>query len=354
MTDPLLETTEAERFAAANLPIIRTLGEYLSVPIPIPPVVVGPDLFVRGGLHSLIGHAGKGKSVLSLQRILRWAADQPLFPEVPDLMKPAGGAVRSLVIENEGAAGTFQKRLKCMITDPTIEPYRDQVDENVLIWGDGGYSGLRLDEADKVTLVRNGLEHWRPDVVFVEPFRGLWSGDENSSTEMNRVVNELVQLAVDYECAVLISHHPRKSGVGDDGELMSVARGSGVLGDLSTLMEHFQQVGDYRELRYSKNRTGQLPDYVRMHWRGNETWTYEHVSANALELEVVELLKDSDGQIALEDIIAATGEETGKGNASTALKETLARLVAEKKVKKDNTLDGAQYRWRQYESGGQF
>ena len=67
---------------------IKPLGEFLDTPVEVPPVLIsaGKDengqrvMLVRGGIHVTIGRAGKGKTVMNLNRILRWSAGLPMFP----------------------------------------------------------------------------------------------------------------------------------------------------------------------------------------------------------------------------------------------------------------------------------
>jgi len=232
----LLAMQEAE--PSAFEPPISTLAEYLATPIPVPPVLVEPALLVRGGLLCTIGRAGKGKTQMNLNRIMRWACGQPVFEgltnkEGTPILGPSG-PLKVLIIENEGAAGMFHRQVGTMLNaEGYLSPeQRDLVRENVLIWGDGGWSGLKLDDEQQLNNVRAGCEKWRPDIVFIEPFRGLWKGEENSATDMANVADALSGIAADFDCGVILTHHERKSGTGDDGEKMSAGRCRGDDGEL--------------------------------------------------------------------------------------------------------------------------
>jgi hypothetical protein len=213
---------------------IRTLGQYLSDPIEIPPVLVEPFIVVRGGITCTIGRAGKGKTVMNMNRMMRWCAGLPMFD---DWKSPAGDhqlvpteetPLKILVIENEGAGGLFHRQLGIMLNAEGrfTDAQRELVKENMLIWGDGGYSDLKLDDPKRIQQVKDGCEKWEPDIVFIEPFRGLWTGEENSATDMAKVADALSEIAAAANCGIQLSHHERKSGVGEDGEKMSAGRGS--------------------------------------------------------------------------------------------------------------------------------
>jgi hypothetical protein len=286
--------TPEEHFEAP----IRTLGKYLDDPIEVPPELVQPFILVRGGLSCTIGRAGKGKTVMNLNRMLRWSAGKPLFDGWTDhdgntMLMPTQ-PLRILIIENEGAGGLFHRQVGIMLNAEGFLTDEDRklAKENVLVWGDGGYSGLKLDDPAKLDLVRTGCEKWKPDVVFVEPFRGLWHGEENSATDMAVVVDNLVEIASDYKCAAVLAHHERKSGVGEDGEKMSAGRGSTVLEGAVTVMENFESAkgGDQRELSWSKSRHGKAPNAVRMEWVA-DAWWYQWVPTSNMEEGIIEALR---------------------------------------------------------------
>jgi hypothetical protein len=317
---------------------IKTLRTYLATPIPVPPILVEPALVVRGGITCTIGRAGKGKTQVNLNRILKWACGRPLFDGLmtPDGQTPIlapSAPLKILVIENEGAAGMFHKQVGIMTHAPGYlsDEDRELVLENVLIWGDGGYSGLKLDDEAQLNTVKAGCEKWKPDIVFIEPFRGLWQGDENSSTDMAKVADALSDIAATYECGVILTHHERKSGAGDDGEKMSAGRGSTVLEGVVATMENFEiaKGGDYREWSVSKLRYGGgvkvLP--VRMEWQSGDWW-YRHVPLDETEQMVLDLLAESDDPLSIGELVLETDEK------EHTMRKLMKNLVEQGKVKK--------------------
>lgn len=315
---------------------IRTAREYLASKIELPPILVGTEKYValvRGGLSVRIGRAGKGKTVGTLNQLIRWSAGLPWLDDWTDSDGEAFYApekpLKCLVIENEGAGGLFHKQLGTMFyAENYLTPKdREVALENFLVWGDGGYAGLKFDDDEKLKWVRAGLEEYEPDLVFVEPFRGLWNGDENSSTDMGKVADAMVEMASDFKCAVLLSHHERKSGVGDDGEAMSAGRGSTVLEGVVTTMENFVVVhnGDYRELSQSKNRHSKSPPPVRLEWDG-DAWWYRHVPEEDIAQSIIAALQDSEDPMNVGDLSELTGEKVAK------VREVCKRLKDENQI----------------------
>lgn len=319
-------------------PPIRTARDYLAEAIPVPPILVEPAWVVRGGITCVVGRAGKGKTQINLNRILKWACGRPLFDGLmtPDGEKHILGPVhpiKTLIIENEGAAGMFHKQLGLMLHAQgwLTKEDREQALDNVLIWGDGGFSNLKLDDANQLNQVRAGCEEWEPDIVFIEPFRGLHSGNENDSTEMSKIVDSLSGIAADYNCGVILTHHERKTGAGEDGEKMSAGRGSTVLEGVVATMENFEiaKGGDFRELSTSKMRYN--GDYkilpIRMEWQGKDWW-YKHVPLHKIEQAILDLLAEADEPMTIHDICDETGEKVDN------VRKMVKNLSDDKKVTK--------------------
>lgn len=300
-------------------PPVRTLGEYLDTPIEIPPVLVEPALLVRGAILCTVGRAGKGKTQVNLNRIMKWSVGRDMFDGLTTfddepLLKPSG-PLRVLIIENEGAAGMFHKQVGIMLNAEgyLVPEERKLARDNILVWGDGGWSGLKLDDEAKLNEVRAACEVHKPDVLFIEPFRGLWKGEENSSTDMAIVADALSSVASEYNLGVILTHHERKSGAGEDGEKMSAGRGSTVLEGVVATMENFEVAkgGDYRELSWSKVRYGgghaMLP--VRMQWQ-HSAWWYDHVPFARTEQEILGCLMESDPEpMTIREIADVTDEK---------------------------------------------
>ncbi len=289
-------------------PPVKTLGEYLDIPIEVPPSLVWPTVVVRREITTTLGRAGKGKTTLNLNRLMMWGAGRPLFDtftathgedEGKPFMDPSG-PLKSLILENEGSAGMFHAKMGTMLYncgDLLSDDDRKLIRENVHVWGDGGYSGLKLDDEKGVNQLRAGIEKIEPHIVFIEPFRQLWRGEENSATDMAVVVDNILAMANDYDCGFILSHHERKGGAGED-DLMSAGRGSTVLEGAVACMENFQSVksGDYRELTWSKARYLQPPPPVRLEYDRDTGW-YNYIAEDDMDRAILEVLEVQDEPI---------------------------------------------------------
>ena len=311
-------------------PPISTLGEYLDTEIELPPMLVEPGLVARGAISAMIARGGKGKTAVSLNRLVRWSMGKPLIDDLPDLMKPVG-PLKVLIIENEGAPGHFQTVLRTILMENDFTA--DEIAlarENVTIWGDGGWSGLKLDDPENIALVDRAVGETNCDIVFIEPFRGLWRGDENSSTEMANVLDAISDIANRHDCAALLTHHENKSGGSENSDPMSAARGSSVMEAVAAVMERWSPVkgGRQRELSWIKARFAEAPAPVRLEF-DRERWSYRHVAEEEGEREVLGLLSQFPGQyMTLAEIKDELGESYQK------VRKWANALAEEDKVKK--------------------
>jgi hypothetical protein len=318
-------------------PPVRSLGEYLDTPIDVPPSLVWPTIVVRGEITTTLGRAGKGKTTMNLNRIIKWAAGLPLFDTFTSPHESDEGRcymapdepLKVLILENEGSAGMFHQKMGTMLYNCgklLTDDDRKLIRENVFVWGDGGYSGLKLDNDEGVNNLRAGIEKCEPDIVFVEPFRGLWRGEENSATDMAVVIDNIIGMATDYKCGYILSHHERKGGAGED-DLMSAGRGSTVLEGAVACMENFQSVknGDYREITWSKARYLQPPPPVRLEYDRDSGW-YQHVPESDTERAILELLEVQEEPINKTGIIDILNEKEAR------VAKALKTLVAEDRV----------------------
>lgn len=325
-------------------PPIRNLGEYLAEKIEVPPFLVSQGQLVAGEISVMIARAGKGKTTYGMNRLIRWAAGLPVFDDLTDSQVPIR-PLKICLIENEGAAYFMQEKLELLLESGAglTKEQQELARENVKIWGDGGYSGLKIDRAADLELLRRAADEHDLDALFIEPFRGIWSGEENDSTAMEKVLDDMVALGSEFGCAIMLAHHERKSGAGEDGEEMSRARGSGDLEGKVATMENWRSVKNdaFRELSWSKSRYAPKAPPIRMVFNHTD-WRYELVPEDEIGAAVLGLMsEDPTGWYTTEDVAEGVDETARKA------RETLGRLMDEDKVVRKTAEKGESgYRFR--------
>jgi RecA-family ATPase len=295
----------------------QSLGEYEKNKPEMPPSLVEPEgLCVVGGVNVSIARSGKGKTVFNLNRLIAWAAGRALFPSAPVPLRPKR-PLRSMIVENEGSGGMFWKQITTMLHNAPefTDEQKNLARENLYVWGDGGFADVQLDSKLRRAQFVAEIEKRRPDIVFVEPMRMLWSGEENSATEMDKILKDMQRIAKDFNLAFLTAHHAKK-GASEDGDLMSLARGSTALEGALTLMEHLTHIseGDQLEVEWSKVRYQEerYPKTFRMKWNVDTHW-YEFVGEQDLDAKIMNAIETMQGRMAPLDVIKEhTGESYDK------------------------------------------
>lgn len=343
-------------------PPVRKLGEYLDWEIPYPPMLIEPGLVARGAITAMTARGGKGKTTLALNRLIRWSMGQPLFHELPEVpLTPRDGeaqilspvkqdgrdGLRVLIIENEGAPGHFQLMLQTIITGgerdadgrvttPFYTPEEIALArENVHIWGDGGWSRMKMDSPENHALVQRAVSEVQPDILFMEPFRGLWSGEENDSTAMANVLDNLSEIAMVGECAVMLTHHEKK-GYDNAEDAMSAARGSTALEGHAAVMERYVPArGDkQRELSWPKTRFAERQAPVRMEF-DRRNWAYTYVAEADVKRAIKQfLMQFPDQYLGKAEIAEELDEKQPK------IAKPLKELVDDGEIKARPGMDG--------------
>lgn len=285
-------------------PPVRPLREYLTMELTQAAALDTSRLLVRGELLVTVGKSGKGKTTLNLMRLLRWGAGLPLFDEEPDVLAPVDGQpLRSIIIENEGAAGMFQERMRRMIGN-LPDAVQATVVDHVYVYGTGGYSGLKVDNDEHYDKIKRAVEAVEPDVVFIEPFRSIYKGDENSNTEVAIVIDRLIELATEYDLAIVLAHHEKKNTT-EALDPLDYARGASALDGATATFENFRAVSgvDRRELSWSKARHAWqgAPDPMLLEYDKGTDW-YHYVAEHELERRVLGYLQRADDMVTVPEL----------------------------------------------------
>lgn len=316
-------------------PPVRRLGEFLDAEIKVPPALVSPNSIVRGALAATVGAGGVGKTSMLMGRLMRWAAGVPWFEDIAEAFVPTQ-PLKTLVIENEGAGGMFQMKLRTMLDNAGFDADHVQlVRDNILIWGEGGYSGIRLDDPPAVAQVKRALEEWEPDILFLEPFARLWQGNENDNSEMNAILSGLEELAAKHDCAIMLAHHRRKGEVGAGQSAQEFARGASALEGAVRYMEFLHRSKNgWMEIETTKNTYADVTGPYYLDWRGNDTGWHQHVDAVQ---KIIDLLNERGSALTAKQIGRA---DTGIGEPENRVEAILEHGMRQKRIRYEDSLKG--------------
>lgn len=179
-----------------------------------------------GKLAVMSAPGGTGKSFLLLEMALSVASGEPVIAGiVPD----AAGPTRYISFEEDET--DIQNRLVALFRtfteiNPPVETFFPSAleGENLpLIKG-----GEKNEEA--VEYLEGICEGMR--LVILDPLSRLHESDENSNSEMKKLMQVLISTAKKTRCAIIVAHHTSKNAVlSGQGSLQQSARGASCIAD---------------------------------------------------------------------------------------------------------------------------
>lgn len=153
----------------------------------------------------IVGQPKAGKSWLALDFAVSVASGTSVLDSFP-VENP--GPV--LMFPAEDDVTSARDRLSGICT------YRELDLKTLDVWFIGSYS-LRLDTHKDREALENTIGKIQPRLLILDPLIRLHSVDENSASEIAKVLSFLRNVQRKYKVAVIIVHHARKSASGDPG-----------------------------------------------------------------------------------------------------------------------------------------
>lgn len=175
-----------------------TLTQLMELPESSAPSYLVNQLIPEFGISYLYGHPGMGKTWVVLE-IARAVASGEKFLSKIDVKQ---GNV--LVIDEE--SGIWQMRQRCQLLGFSKDLPLSFLSQN----------GFKLDNPVWIDEIVQHIIDNNIKCLILDPFSALHDCEENSSSEMQKVMTALQQLAL-AGCSVIFIHHSRK-GIGTSGQ----------------------------------------------------------------------------------------------------------------------------------------
>jgi len=189
-------------------PVGKQLGELTVNSTDDPSELLRHRYLCRGGGLLLVGQTGVGKSSLAMQAMILWAIGRPLFGIHP--VKP----LKSLLIQAENDEGDLAEMRDGVIAGLHLSAdERQRAMENVIIAREDERAGVAF-FADVVGPL---LDHYRPDLLWIDPVLAYLAGEFGSQkdvgTFLRRMLNPLLRK---FDCAAVAVHHTNKPSSSKD------------------------------------------------------------------------------------------------------------------------------------------
>jgi hypothetical protein len=220
------------RVVPEALRVLDTRAMLATTPPPVRYVL--EPIAARGHLNLLAGREKTGKSMLA------FAAAVAATHGADDLAGMAVHGASAMIVDAENGAGEVHRRLHGMGVSP------EHADALVLVEARGFNLTLHLQ------LLTDLVDEHEPDLLVLDSFASMWSGDENDQGDVHKALDPLRNFAHDRpNLAVLLLHHTLKGG--------SEYRGSTGIGaaveNISLLGRNDDdEDGHRRKLRHNRSR----------------------------------------------------------------------------------------------------
>lgn len=283
---------------------IETFQDLLEKEITPRDPIIGDGLIARKDFVIFSGPQKKGKSLASVNLAIQVARGHPWLGF--DVHSPR----RVGIVQQEIPEESLKERLEKMLIHIDEKDFLDRITHLTC-------RGLKLDSPQGLKELRHWLDQARVDLLIIDPLYQFHRGKENDPGDMSKVCQCLQDIALDYNCGVLlIHHHGKPSQVEREGG--DLHRGTSLLRDATDGNWTFTKVPPTKyqleELpsRYillsfeQRNTLSPEPILLRLN---PETLWLEIVEARerqeAKSDEVVDCLREHGGEMSNDDLITA-------------------------------------------------
>ena len=189
--------------------------------------MLGSRWLSKSGSCVWVGSSGLGKSVLTLQAAMTWAAGMPFFGIQPK------GYYKSLIVQAENNFGDVAETIqgvKTGLAEEYPEISFDEIQKRVSIVRMVNSQGIEF-----IAQLKSMIAEYQPDMVWIDPLLCYLGGDPNSSEDVSHFTGLLDELAIESKCLFHLIHHTGKPKTSQDtkgftnADLMYAGLGSSVL-----------------------------------------------------------------------------------------------------------------------------
>ena len=342
-TDPEFAKAAEGRGSLVQLPDIKPLGSLVRHREGHDPNELIKHRFLcRGGAGLLVGPTGVGKSSLSMQASICWAAGKPCFGLVPT--RP----LRILIVQAENDDGDMAEMRDGVLggTELTDEEKRLALSNIAVVTED---SKTREGFASLLDAV---LSHTERDLVITDPALAYLGGDASSQRDVSPFLRNMLNPVIHrHNVGFLLVHHVNKPPQGEQksqwqaGDFAYLGAGSAEFANWARAVVAIRSLGSdkvFELLLAKRGRRARWLDgegkptnrrYIGYH-RDAGVICWREVTPSEVEAEL------GMGGPSVQDVVDAIGERecwqidlVSDVTKATGLKDRAARLLIQKAIK---------------------
>lgn len=285
---------------------------------------IGGGLLPRQSILVIGGQSKIGKSCLALHLVICLGAGKPFL-----LQFPIPDPVRVLFMQAEISERSLQSRIQKMF-GAGLQP----MPGNLIFCNQ---KGVKLDNKRHLEQVNFLVERYRPEILAIDPLYKYHVRNEDKSSDMRYLFDNIDSLIVKHGISVVICHHTIKPTEGNTRQGAMMLRGSGTIFDFGDSYITLTRMSGRESRLYMKAtfelRNEQDPEPMNI-YRNPDTLFYEvisqegsgTVSVNA----VVKALSDLGGRAFRDPLLKAVRERCGVSERTAA--DAVTRAETLKKI----------------------
>ena len=237
---------------------------------------------------------------------------------------------RVLLVEEEGGSADLHRRLSMIASDLGLPPRAGRFD---LLFR----KRIKLDDPNSLHSLRELIYQLEPSLVILDPLSRLHNREENSSSEMASVLDELNTLAADR--AVIVLHHQNKGA----GKGASRVRGTSAIFAAVDALVSISKDGDRRilEVEARDEGSGKSSLVIRFDRAGSPTLVLGE-GDEATDEDLISFAKSYASGVSLKQIRDAFGKRLP---SDPKVRQRLAALVAAGRLTQHGAGKGSEVRW---------
>lgn len=235
MPDEVISTTVAPKSVRVQAKTYK-FSELRRLEFPPENKIIGGGFMSRHSVTALFAPPKSYKSFATNTILVQLLTGDPLFgvsrfhSRHIEHVFPITPVKRVLLIEQEIGPEDAKERLMGIFN--TLPLAQQAIMDEHLYVRSCDYD-LRLDAANGINKIRSIVDEVRPDVLCLDPLAKFHTSDENSPSEMGKVMLELRRINQDFDTTSLLIHHSGKNEEGKTG--LDLMRGaSSIAADIDT------------------------------------------------------------------------------------------------------------------------
>ncbi len=236
---------------------VRDWNYFIRDTTPEPPHIIGNGVLPQKTMAVLAGEPKIGKSHLAISLAYHIASGKNWF------QFPITEPHKTMIIQAENSYFNQRDRIKHInkITEP---PYlMPKLPEKQLFVSDP-INGLNINETDGYEQIGRLLDTHQPKVVIIDPLASFHTAEENSNSDMAKIMGIFHELKISCDISIILIHHIRKPTINEETAGTSIRGASSIRGACDTGMlltkrYNKQTSQGYHKLEFEL-RNGPTPD----------------------------------------------------------------------------------------------